>query len=358
MKKNVVVFAGGGSGGHLYPGIAVARELQRQLPDVDIHFVGSKQGLENKIIPKEGFPLHTLPVGGLLRAGRANQIKTLILMPFVFIQCALLCLKLRPKLVLGVGGFAAGPFVLVASFFVKRTYIWEPNAHPGFTNRILSYFVKKAFVVFDVARKKLKSSKIISVGLPIRNTIAYRAREKSNVFRIFVFGGSQGARGINNAVSEAVLKGGSWLNNVEIVHQTGALDFEKLSKLYHNNSQVKAFAFIDDMPKYYTWADLVICRGGVGTISEVIACRKASLIIPLPTAAENHQQANAEYLVNAGAGEMLLQKDLTPDSLIQSILSFKNNPKKIENLESALAKLQRPSGAEAIVCEMLKDLNS
>lgn len=357
MKQQnfVAVFAGGGTGGHLYPGLAVARELQKQCPNAEIHFVGSTQGLENKIIPKEGFPLHTLPVGGLIRAGRLNQFKTLVLMPWVFIKCFLLCLKLKPKIVLGVGGFAAGPFVLVSSFLVKRTYIWEPNAHPGFTNRILSYFVKKAFVVFEAAAKSLKSKEILTVGLPIRNSIEYRPREKSKTFRIFVFGGSQGARGINNAVCDAVNKGGDWLSDVEIVHQTGKLDFDRITKSYHNNSQVKVFEFIDDMAKYYAWSDLLICRGGVGTISEVIATRKAALVIPLPTAAENHQQSNAEVLVRANAGEMLLQKDLTPDSLIAAILKFKNNPSKISEIEANLVKLQRPSGAATIVGEMLKD---
>jgi UDP-N-acetylglucosamine--N-acetylmuramyl-(pentapeptide) pyrophosphoryl-undecaprenol N-acetylglucosamine transferase len=357
-KKLVVIFAGGGTGGHLYPGIAVARELQRQRPDAEIHFVGSHQGLENKIIPKEGFPLHTLPVGGLIRTDRLSQLKTLLLMPWVFLKSLLICLKLKPQIILGVGGFAAGPFVLMGSFLVRNTYIWEPNAHPGFTNRVLSRFVKKAFVVFDVAKKSLKSSEILSVGLPIRNNIGYRPRMTSKIFRIFVFGGSQGARGINNAVCEAVLKGGDWLNDVEIVHQTGKLDFERISKAYHNNSRVKALEFIDDMPKFYGWADLLICRGGVGTISELIATRKAAIIIPLPTAAENHQQSNAEVLVNAQAGDMLLQKDLTPETLISRILLYKNDPKKIEQIEKNLARLERPSGSATIVSEMLKDLNT
>lgn len=355
-KKLSVVIAGGGTGGHLYPGVALAREMQNRWKDVNIFFVGSQMGLETKIIPKEGFSLFTLPVGGLIRTGRWSQIKTLLLMPVVFMKCLLLIAKLKPNIVLGIGGFAAGPFVLMASFFVRHTYIWEPNAHPGFTNRLLSRFVNKAFVVFEAAGKKLKSKQISVVGLPIRKAIKYFPRSKSQKFRILVFGGSQGARAINDAVLAAVQKGGAWLQNVEITHQTGRLDFQRIKESYHNNSQVTVLEFIDDMAKYYSWADLVIGRGGVGTVSEIIATRKASIIIPLPTAAENHQEANAKVLVQAKAGELLLQKDLSPEKLIERILDYKNHPEKIDSIEKNIVSLHRPDGAGTIVTEIEKDL--
>lgn len=351
-----MIFAGGGTGGHVYPAVAVAREFQKRMPDIEIHFVGSRHGLENKIIPKEGFFLHTLNVGGLINTSRLAQLKTLILMPLTLIQSLILLLKIRPQFVLGVGGFAAGPFVLVASLIGKKTYIWEPNAHPGFTNRILSRFVQRAFIVFEDAAKKLKSREKIIVGLPVRSSISFLPRVGSNELRVLVFGGSQGARPINNAVAEAFTKYADKLKGILLVHQTGALDFERISKMYHNAPSITCFQFIDDMAHYYHWADIVIGRGGVGTVSEVIACRKAAVIVPLPTAAENHQQANAEVLVRANAGEMLLQKDLSAEKVVETLIRFRDNPQLIESYENKLMTLQRPNGSSKIVDEILKDL--
>ena len=372
MKQIVGVIAGGGTGGHLYPGIAVIREFEKQIPGVSIHWVGSNQGLEQKIIPKENLPLHSLPVGGLLRTGRLAQLRTLFLMPFALLKSLWIVCTVRPDFVLGVGGFAAGPFVLVASFFVKATYIWEPNARPGFTNRVLSRFVKTAFIVFDAAKTSLRSSRFVSVGFPVRSDIRYQPRTASKPFRILVFGGSQGARAINNAVADAVIgavthptMGASdWLSGVEIVHQTGPLDFSRISEMYHNAStktsaagaKITCLEYIDDMPTYYSWADLVVSRGGVGAVGEIITCRKASVIVPLPTAADNHQQANAEVLVAAQAGLMLLQRDLNAHSVGSLIQKFKSDPQLIESYEKNLAKLQKPSGAVTIVQEVLKSL--
>jgi UDP-N-acetylglucosamine--N-acetylmuramyl-(pentapeptide) pyrophosphoryl-undecaprenol N-acetylglucosamine transferase len=356
LKKETVVFAGGGTGGHVYPAVAVARELQRRRPDLEIHFVGSTRGLENKIVPKEGFALHTLQVSGLVNMGLASKLKTLILLPLAFAKSFFIILKLRPRFVLGVGGFAAGPFVLMSSFLVRNTYIWEPNAHPGFTNRILSHFVRKCFVVFDDARKKLKSKMTVAVGLPVRSSIQYQPRTPSKTFRILVFGGSQGARPINNAIAEIFTTQKEKVQGIDLVHQTGALDFERISKMYHNTSAVTCVPFIENMSQYYQWADLVIGRGGVGTVSEIIACRKAAVIIPLATAAENHQQANAEVLVRAKAGELLLQKDLTPEKLIEVITRFRNHPELVETFENNLVALQKPNGAARILDEIMKDL--
>lgn len=350
-----VIFAGGGTGGHVYPAVAVARELLKRNPEAEVHFVGSKQGLETKIVPKEGFQLHTLNIGGLINAGRLSQLKTLLLLPIACLRSVYLIFKIKPDVVLGVGGFAAGPFVLMASFFVRKTFIWEPNAHPGFTNRILSHFVQKAFVVFDVAKKSLKSKTVVSVGLPVRSSMIYKPRVVSKELRVLVFGGSQGARPINNAICETFTRFSQQLHDVKLVHQTGSKDFERISSSYHNSPNITCVSYIEDMAQYYQWADLVIGRGGVGTVSEIIVCRKAAVIIPLATAAENHQQANAEVLVNAHAGEMLLQKDLTPEKVLETLQRFRDNPKIIESYEEGLLKLQRPNGSKKIVDEILNE---
>lgn len=354
-KKPIAIFAGGGTGGHVYPALAVSRELKNAWPELEILFVGSRHGLENKIVPQAGYKLLTLPVGGLLRMGRIQQLKTLLLLPACFFKSLWILLKYRPRFVLGVGGFAAGPLVLVSSLIRFQTFIWEPNAVPGITNRILSRFVRTAFVVFESAKSRIKSQETIVAGLPIRPEIIFRERPKSTKLRVLVFGGSQGARAINNAVCDAYLQNAELQEQIELFHQTGALDFEAIKARYQN-SAVRCQPFIEDMAQALNWADLVIARGGVGSISEIIASRKASIIVPLPTAAENHQEANARFLVDRNAGEILLQKDLTPRLLANRLLEYSRSAGKIASVEDALKPLQRPNGAKQIAEFILKRL--
>ena len=344
-----MIFAGGGSAGHVYPALVLAQEILKRKSGAQISFVGTKSGLEATLVPKAGFHLETLPVAGLLRMGRLSQMKTLVIMPLAFLKCILILLRTRPHIVLGMGGFAAGPFVLVSSFFVKKTFIWEPNAHPGFTNRLLSHFVSRAFVVFDAARSLLHSRTIVTAGLPLRSEMKYQARPSGQPFRVLVFGGSQGARPINRAMVEVYQRSDLRLKGVEFVHQTGRLDFVEVSEKLKGVEGVRVLEYIDSMADFYAWADLVICRGGVGTVSEVIACQKAAVVIPLPTAAENHQQANAAVLVRAGAGKMILQRDLTADCLIETLAELRNNPNLIASIEKATVSLQNPNGASKIV---------
>lgn len=352
-KKVIGILAGGGTGGHVYPGLAVARELQSQWPELEIVFVGSNHGLENQIVPKAGYKLLTLPVGGLLRMGRVQQLRTVMALPFCIIKSLWILLKHRPQFVMGIGGFAAGPIVLVSSFIHRHTFIWEPNAIPGVTNRILSRFVNTAFVVFESARKQLNSKEVVVAGLPIRTDIQYRERAPAEKLRVLVFGGSQGARAINHAVADAWLKSPEVRRNVELCHQTGKLDHAIMVEKY-KGQDVQCVAFIDNMSKALNWADLVISRGGVGSISEIIASRKASIIVPLPTAAENHQEANARYLVDKSAGEMVLQKDFSSDKVVSLLLDYKSSPQKIRHIEESLKSLQRPNGAKQIADFILK----
>jgi UDP-N-acetylglucosamine--N-acetylmuramyl-(pentapeptide) pyrophosphoryl-undecaprenol N-acetylglucosamine transferase len=213
--------------------------------------------------------------------------------------------------------------------------------------------VRTAFVVFESAKSRLGSNEIIAAGLPIRADIMYRERPESKKLRVLVFGGSQGARAINYAVAEAWNKSPTLRENIELYHQTGKLDYEDLIKKY-KGTDLQCVPFIEDMASALNWADLVIARGGVGSVSEIIASRKASIIVPLPTAAENHQEANAKYLVNKSAAEMILQKDFTPDSVIAKLLDYKSHPQRIKMTEEALKSLQRPNGAKQIADFILK----
>lgn len=363
MNKKNVVIAGGGTGGHIYPGIAIARAIKIQHPDYEVHFVGTSTGLENKIVPREGFPLHHISIGKLNHAGgMKSKILTVLGMPKAFIQSIALLMELKPQAVLGVGGYASGPFVLVASLLGFRTAIWEPNAFPGMTNRWLSRFVGKSFVVFEEAAKFLKSEAISQVGLPIRKEVEALAGKDfvkgtpqeasadigkaTPEFHILVVGGSQGARSINRAVQDAVLKGGAWLNNTRIVHQTGPLDFPTIAEVYNGHSQVEHHEYLHQMEKYYEWADLIICRAGASTVAEISACGKPAIFIPLPSAADDHQRKNAEILVEQKAALMILQKDLTPDSLIEKVEYLKKDSQVRGEMRRNLARFYKPLAAE------------
>lgn len=356
MSKKTIVIAGGGTGGHIYPGIAIARAIQKLDPSVEVHFVGTALGLESKIVPREGFPLHLIESGKLNVKSPAQKMKTLLKIPVGLWQSFRLLGQLKPLYVIGVGGYASGPFVLAASLIGFNTAIWEPNAMPGMANRLLSRFVDKCFVVFKEAVGHLKNSQIIQAGMPVREeieTAVPEARHDSN-FHLLSFGGSQGARAINNCLSEALLAGGDWVQNLSVVHQLGALDFAAVSEKYKKAPcKVQPFEFIYDMPTYYKWADIIICRGGASSIAEAAAFGIIPIIIPLP-AADDHQQKNAESLVVKNAGRMILQKDLTPERLISEVQSLRQDKALRDQMVRNIKEFYIPQAATTIAKEILQ----
>jgi UDP-N-acetylglucosamine--N-acetylmuramyl-(pentapeptide) pyrophosphoryl-undecaprenol N-acetylglucosamine transferase len=356
MKKRTVIIAGGGTGGHIYPAVAIARALLQKDRDLDIQFVGSHGGLETKIVPREGFPLHLIRVGKLNQAGGIfGKLRTLIGIPLALFHSVILLLKIRPYFVLGVGGFASGPFVLMSSLLGFKSAIWEPNAHPGLTNRWLSLFVKQSLVVFEEAEKFLKSKEIFQVGLPVRKEVEEVQSKSSSEskFHLFIFGGSQGARAINKVVKETLVKYASELKDVEVVHQTGPHDIAEISQAYSGFENYKAFEFLHGMEKYYQWTDLVICRAGASTLAELAACGRPAVLIPLPWAADNHQLKNAQSLVDHQAGFLLEQKDLQPEKLLEIILKLKNDSNKRSQMTINLKKFHKPRAAERIADHLL-----
>ena len=326
-----ILIAGGGTGGHLYPALAIAKEVQKQRPDAEIHFVGTELGLEKKIIPREGFPLHFVSIGRLNQVSLSEKVKTLLRLPLAFFQALMLILRLRPDVILGVGGYASGPALFVGALLRYRTIIWEPNAYPGLANRWLSRYVNMACVVFEKAAAHLQAKQIVQIALPVREDIENMKERvpRSANFRVLVFGGSQGSKAINDAIIGLWRENGPWLKTTEFVHQTGTQEFERVSteyaKLGVTSQQVATHEFLHDMPERYRWADLVIARSGTGTLSELAAAGKASILIPLPTAADDHQRKNAEVMVQRNAAKMILQKELTAEKLRQMILELQND---------------------------------
>lgn len=343
-----VIIAGGGTGGHIYPGVAIARAVEKMYPDVKAHFVGATGGLEEKIVPREGFPLHVVPVGKLHHSvGLLTRLKTLLTLPMAFVAAWRILRELKPVAVLGVGGFASGPILFVASLFGYRTLIWEPNAYPGLANRLLARRVDESLLVFEEAGKHLSSRRKSMSGLPVRSTMVPAPRA-TGPLRILVFGGSQGARFINNLVVES-LKLGGWMDGIELVHQTGPADFARIKEAYAGApATYSVHEYLHDMDKRYAWADLVVCRSGASTVAEICACRKAAIFIPLPTAADDHQRKNAEVLAKADAAMCLQQSELTPEKFSETLKRFRDDRSLITRYEQNVVKFQYPNAAEKI----------
>nr|WP_295898947.1 undecaprenyldiphospho-muramoylpentapeptide beta-N-acetylglucosaminyltransferase [uncultured Bdellovibrio sp.] len=356
MIKRTIVIAGGGTGGHIYPGIAIARAIQKVDPTVEVHFVGTAMGLESKIVPREGFPLHLIESGKLNVKSPIERIKTLLKIPVGLWQSIRLLGQLKPLYVIGVGGYASGPFVLAASTIGFNTAIWEPNAMPGMANRLLARFVDKCFVVFAEAKKYLKNDQVTQVGMPVREEIENAVHEshKDEKFHLLSFGGSQGSRVINYCLNEAIMSGGDWVKDLSVVHQLGKWDYETVTAKYQGAPcEVEPHEFIYDMPKYYKWADIIVSRGGASSIAEAAAFGIIPIIIPLP-AADNHQQKNAESLVAKNAGRMILQKDLTPARLISEIQSLRNDKELREQMVKNIKSFYIPQAATTIAKEILQ----
>jgi UDP-N-acetylglucosamine--N-acetylmuramyl-(pentapeptide) pyrophosphoryl-undecaprenol N-acetylglucosamine transferase len=360
-----ILIAAGGTGGHIYPALAIADAFRGKKPGISIEFVGTADGLENKIIPAQGYSLHHLPVGRLnSNVSILERIKTLLLMPFAFLKSIFLLRRIQPDFVLGVGGHASGPLLLMAAMLKYRSAIWEPNAMPGLANRWLAKYVDDCWVVFDEAKALLKSRHIHPAGMPVRQEIESMVageKSKDSGFRILVFGGSQGSRGINDTVLAMVQQGGEWLNDIEIVHQTGRADFKRISEGYAalpGAGRVEVREDLHDMGQRYAHADLVICRSGAGTLSELAACGKPAILVPLASAADDHQRKNAESLLAKGAARLILQKDFNAETLRQNIQSLRQDPQAMRRMAESIRRFHHPHAADALVKEFVERIEN
>jgi UDP-N-acetylglucosamine--N-acetylmuramyl-(pentapeptide) pyrophosphoryl-undecaprenol N-acetylglucosamine transferase len=359
MNKKTVVITGGGTGGHIYPGLAIAQEIRRLYPQVDVQFVGATGGLEEKILPKSDFPYHLIKVGRLHRSvGKWQQLKTLLYMPVSLFHAWRIFMKLKPVAVLGVGGFASGPFLLIGWLMRTRTALWEPNAHPGLTNRWLSRLVDICFVVFSEAQEFLHAGRVIEVGLPVRQEFFdfEKTIVGSPLFKVLVFGGSQGARAINEIMVKLVNQHPEILHKIQLRHQTGSTDYQRIRDLYGANlAHMTLLEYIHDMPTELHNADLVICRSGASTVAEVIACHKPAIFIPLPTAADNHQFKNAEVLARKQAGILIEQKNLSVEILRDYLLDFCDHRLKAQEMADKLQVFDFSGAGEKIAKNLLEN---
>lgn len=353
-----VLIAAGGTGGHIYPGIAVAKEILRRDANSSVKFVGTMRGLETKLVPDNGFDLLTINSAGLKNVGFAGKLKGLYLLPKSFLEARSLIKDFQPDVVIGAGGYVTGPVLLTASLMRIPTMVMESNALPGFTNRQLAKFVTKAALTFAESLKFFGNKGVV-IGNPVRREffeIPPKARDEKK-FSLLIFGGSQGARAINNAMVEALPELKFFQDRLQITHQTGEADYETIVKGYHANDWQTADIrpYIKDMMSEFARTDLIICRAGATTCAELAAAGKAAVMIPLPTAADDHQRVNAETLQAAGAARMILQKDLNGASLTREIAELIEKPERISEMEKAAKSLAKADAAEVTV-NLIEDL--
>ena len=343
-----VLFAAGGTGGHIFPAIAVAKEIVNRHENAEVLFVGTAKGLETRIVPENGFQLSLIHSAGLKNVGLKGQIKGLAVLPKSFLEARQIIRQFRPHVVVGAGGYVSGPVVAMAAIMGVPTLVMDSNALPGFTNRQLARFIDKAALTFEVSVPYFGKKGVVT-GNPVRREF-FRVppKERGDKFHVLVFGGSQGARAINNAMADALKPLGKFNGGLSITHQTGEADFERLRDAYANSNFAGADVrpFISDMPGEFAKADLIISRAGATTCAELTAAGKASIMIPLPTAADDHQRKNAEALESEGASKMILQANLTPESLADEITRMIEHPEAISEMENAAKAMSRDDAAE------------
>jgi UDP-N-acetylglucosamine--N-acetylmuramyl-(pentapeptide) pyrophosphoryl-undecaprenol N-acetylglucosamine transferase len=352
-----ILIAGGGTAGHLYPGVAVARELMTRVPDATVTFVGTAAGIEARIVPREGFTLETIRSAGLKGKSVASLARGVGLLPASAIDAWGVISRRRPSVVIGVGGYSSGPVVALAAVRGVPTLLMEQNALPGLTNRLLAPLVSAAAVTYSESVSFFGQKAFVS-GNPVRPEFFEEAYEQPSsppgAARVLVFGGSQGAHAINMAMVEAAARLVAAAPALAITHQTGERDVEVVRDGYRRAGlQARVESFLFGMDREMKAADVVVCRSGATTLAELTAAKRASILVPFPAATDDHQRKNAEALVKQGAARMIEQRELTGDRLSAEILALATDGEMRRRMAEAAGRLARPDAARVIVDKVL-----
>ncbi|MCC6273229.1 MAG: undecaprenyldiphospho-muramoylpentapeptide beta-N-acetylglucosaminyltransferase [Deltaproteobacteria bacterium] len=350
-----ILFAGGGTGGHLFSGIAVAERLRESRPEAEILFVGTPFGLEKDIVPSAGFPLRTIEATPLKGSGLGARLRSLARLPKAYRQSRKILREFRPDVVVGIGGYASGPMTLAAHFAKIPTAIIEQNSIPGFTNRKLARFADRIFIAFAKAREFFDPRKTRLTGNPTRRFSAPEERSPGERFCLFVLGGSQGAHSLNEAMIAATPKLAERSKRLHIVHQTGGQDEAEVAAAYRAAGlSAEVFSFSQHLSPYYAKADLMLCRAGAGTITELQNLGLPAILVPYPFAADDHQRYNAEAMVVAGAAEMILNRDLQGARVAERLAFYVDHPEALEEMRRAARGLAKPEAAQEVLAECLE----
>lgn len=356
MAVETIVIAGGGTGGHLYPGIAIAEELRQRRKGVEVVFAGAGLPLERDILGQHGYRLVAILSGGVVGKSPLRMLRGALRAVGGFLQAMRVLMTMKPRMVIGVGGYASGPVVMAAVALRVPTLIHEQNAYPGVTNRVLAPWVRKVAVSFEETKHHLGGRGEVT-GNPIRASFrTARRKARGETFNILIVGGSQGARALNTAVIEALPLLEPHRLGLRLLHGTGKADHERVSAAYAGRGfEAQVVPYITAIREAYEQADLVVSRAGASSVSEIAACGKASILVPLPSAAHDHQTFNARKFAEAGAALLIEERALSGDGLARAILELRADPGRVVAMERAAAALARPDAA-ARIADMAEEM--
>ncbi len=348
-----VLIAGGGTGGHIIPALAIARHLQAD-NHAEIHFLGTPRGLESRLVPQAGFPLTLMKVGQLNNVSLLTRARTLVDLPLGILRCVALLRRFRPNAVVGVGGYASGPAMLAAQLLGIPTLAFEPNAVPGLANRLVGKRVTAAAVNFAPAAQYFRNAQV--TGIPVRREFfdlpPRPTSEAAQHPHLLVFGGSQGARVLNTTMPQIIAELLAAVPCLTVLHQAGARHAEATRAAYADAgadaARWQVEAFLDDMPARFAAADLILARSGASTVAELAAAGKPAVLVPFPQAADDHQRRNAEVMAHAGAAVIILQDELAPDRLCRELAQLLGSAERLSAMSARARTLAHPGAAETI----------
>jgi len=353
-----VIIAGGGTGGHVIPALAIAQQLKKQFA-AEVLFIGTARGIETRLVPQSGFPLQLIKVGALNNVSLMTRAKTMFDLPRALWTSGRMVSDFRPDVVIGVGGYASGPAILAAIRRRIPTLAFEPNVVPGFANRLVAHFVSAAAVHFEETCEYFPNCKV--TGVPVREAffnIPAKAAggESGSVPTLLVFGGSQGAHAINQAMIESLPGLRAKVPAIHIIHQTGQRDYDNVFAAYQQSGvSSEVHKFIDDMPATFARADLLVCRSGASTVGEITAAGKPAIFVPFPRAADDHQNLNARALERAGAAIVVEESNLGAAYLVETIAALFFDAHRLQSMSEAARSLAHPKAVEEIA-EMVEQL--
>jgi len=353
-RSLAIVVAGGGTGGHLYPGIAVARELLRRMPGAQVTFAGTARGLEARVVPKEGFELDMIRSAGLKGKSLMSRLRGAALLPMGLADATRIILRRKPDVVMGVGGYSSGPVVLLAALGGIPTMVLEQNAVPGLTNRVLARWVRAAAVTFEETLEHFRGRGFVA-GNPVRREFfdvpeRPRVEGQTRKARILVLGGSQGARGINLAMVAAAPELARRRPDIELVHQTGERELAQVREAYQRAGvEARIVAFLDAVADEMTAADLIISRAGATALAELAAAGRPAILVPFPAATDDHQRKNARLVADAGGAVVIDESEISGSRLADVAEGLLAEPSKLAVMSRAMRGLARPDAAGRIV---------
>ena len=340
------ILAGGGTGGHVIPAIAIANELQKNY-SAEILFIGTARGIENRLVPAAGYPLQLVRVGALKNVSLMTRAKTAFDLPRAVWDASRMLNEFAPDVVIGVGGYASGPAMLAAIVKHIPTLAFEPNVVPGFANRVVARFVSGAAVHFEKTAEYFRRAEVL--GVPVRQAFFAIGPKRGGSPTVLVFGGSQGAHAINQAMIRCLPELRRQAPGIHIIHQTGERDYAEAQAAYRDlGESAEVFKFIEDMPAAFARADLVVCRSGASTVAEITASGRPAIFVPFPRAADDHQRVNAEALANAGAAVVVEESKLDGVWLAETIAALLSDPSRLRVMSEAARSLAHPHAARDI----------